>query len=338
MNTENIMVSVCVQTYQHSNFIKECLDGILLQQTTFPFEIILGEDESTDGTSEICKEYAENYPEKIRLFLRSRKDVIYINEKPTGRYNVIENLKASKGKYIALLEGDDYWTDPLKLQKQVDLLETNPSLVGCHHWQKNAILKDNNYIEIESPKKGHGYYPQPISKVIDIFSNKMRVKTRTVMYRNIIDNHFFPDWFYKVAFGDVPLSFLMGKYGDFGFIDEEMAVYRQTETGVSKAGLTELGVNKFRVQHMKNWIEIWDYANKHYNYKYHKQATQTVTSFYKILVKNVPLRFNEVASIFNYQLFTRKIAFYKTMPTTTWLLRYYSKQFGRKVKRKLGWV
>ncbi len=120
------MVSVCVQTYQHKGYIKQCLDGILMQQTNFPYEIILGEDESTDGTREICIEYAEKYPDKIKLFLRCRKDVIYINGNATGRFNFMENLKACKGKYTALCEGDDYWTDPLKLQKQVDFLEANP--------------------------------------------------------------------------------------------------------------------------------------------------------------------------------------------------------------------
>ena len=151
------LVSVCIQTYQHAGFIAECLDSVLMQHTNFSFEIILGEDESKDDTRKICKEYAEKYPSKIKLFLRSRKDVIYINGKPSGRFNLIENLKSCQGKYIALCEGDDYWVEPLKLQKQVDLLEKNPQLIACHHWQKNAIFKDGAFVEVESPKKGHGY-------------------------------------------------------------------------------------------------------------------------------------------------------------------------------------
>src|SRR5690606_24131225 len=112
-------------------------------QTTFPFEIILGEDESNDGTREICKQYAAQYPDKIKLFLRSRKDVIYINGNPTGRFNFIENLKACSGKYIALCEGDDYWTDPLKLQKQVDFLENNSDFALCFHMVE--VLKDGEF-------------------------------------------------------------------------------------------------------------------------------------------------------------------------------------------------
>jgi glycosyltransferase involved in cell wall biosynthesis len=86
------IISVCVQTYQHVNFIRECLDSILMQETNFPFEILLGEDASTDGTREICIDYAEKYPDKIRLFLHHRENNIAINGSPTGRFNIIYNL------------------------------------------------------------------------------------------------------------------------------------------------------------------------------------------------------------------------------------------------------
>src|SRR5690606_1387456 len=117
-NVSAPVVSGCVQTYQQVKYISKCLDSILAQRTDFPFEIVLGEDESNDGTREICKAYQEKYPEKIRLFLRRRQDVIFIDGKPTGRYNMLENLRMARGKYIALCEGDDYWIDTEKLSKQ----------------------------------------------------------------------------------------------------------------------------------------------------------------------------------------------------------------------------
>ena len=117
------LVSICVVTYNHQNYIKQCLDGVLMQECNFEYEVLLGEDNSTDTTRKLCIEYAERFPDKIRLFLHDRSNVIYINGKPTGRFNFIYNLKQAKGKYIALCEGDDYWTDPTKLQKQVDFLE-----------------------------------------------------------------------------------------------------------------------------------------------------------------------------------------------------------------------
>src|SRR5690606_33338178 len=108
-------VSVVVVTYQHARFIAKCLDCILDQKTNFPIEILVGEDESTDGTRGICQKYSQTHPDHIRLFLRSRKDVIHIMGKPTGRANFLGLLSEANGKYVAFCEGDDYWTDPLKL-------------------------------------------------------------------------------------------------------------------------------------------------------------------------------------------------------------------------------
>ena len=96
-------VSVCVQAYNHASYIAQALDSVLMQETDFDFELIIGEDESSDGTREICIRYAEQHPDRIRLFLRSREDVIYINGRATGRYNFVENLRAARGEYIALL-------------------------------------------------------------------------------------------------------------------------------------------------------------------------------------------------------------------------------------------
>jgi glycosyltransferase involved in cell wall biosynthesis len=131
--TEYPLVSVCVQTYQHVAYVKDCLDGILMQRTNFPFEILLGEDQSTDGTREICIEYAQKYPDKIRLFLHHRENNIKIDGRQTGKFNFLYNLFSSRGKYMAMCEGDDYWTDPLKLQKQVDEMEAHSDINICSH-------------------------------------------------------------------------------------------------------------------------------------------------------------------------------------------------------------
>src|SRR5690606_11327464 len=127
------VVSVVVATYQHAGFIEQCIQGILMQETRFPVEVLIGEDESSDGTRAICQRLAAQHPDRIRLFLRSRKDVMHILGQPTGRANMLQLLRESKGTYIALCEGDDFWTDPLKLQQQVDLLEGDPRCTGCYH-------------------------------------------------------------------------------------------------------------------------------------------------------------------------------------------------------------
>lgn len=123
-----ILVSICCITYNHAQFIRKALDGFLMQETTFPVEIILAEDCSTDGTRAICEEYAARYPEKIR-YICSETNVGAVE-------NEARALRAAKGKYIALCEGDDYWTEPLKLQKQVDFMETHPEYSVTFHRYK----------------------------------------------------------------------------------------------------------------------------------------------------------------------------------------------------------
>jgi len=134
-------VSVTCWTYQHAPYIRQCLDGILMQETSFPYEVIVGEDGSTDGTREICIEYAERYPERIRLFLRDRNTSHLIYKGRDIMLNPVFCMMSARGKYIAICEGDDYWTDPFKLQKQVDFLEANPGYVLTF---TDAVLVDEN--------------------------------------------------------------------------------------------------------------------------------------------------------------------------------------------------
>ena len=221
------LVSVCVQTYQHGHYIKECLDSILMQQTNFPFEIILGEDESTDGTREICLEYAKMHPDTIRLFLRSRKDVIYINGNPTGRFNVMENLKAAKGKYIALCEGDDYWTDPIKLQKQVDFLEQHDEYSGSFH---DTLFVDETSADINS--RLWREYEKNHYNLEDTISTVALFHTSSFIFR--VSSLSLPDWFVKVQSADMALFTLIASRGFLYRLPETMSVYRKNSGGLTK--------------------------------------------------------------------------------------------------------
>ena len=275
-----VVVSVVVITYNHASYIGETLDSILAQKTNFPIEICIGEDESSDGTREICLDYARRYPKQIRLFLRSRKDVMYFRGRPCGRNNFVKTLASCRGKYVALLEGDDYWTDPLKLQKQFDALEANLGAVCCHHWQD--VLHEGDVAVGKNDFFRDGYYSEALSTVGDIFANRMRVKTRTAMYRNLDVLSHLPEWIYQVFAGDVPLSMILGKFGDFIFIDEPMAVYRITGNGYSRTG------KRFSVkENMERnllWIDIWDHGLKYHNYRYLQEARATVAEFYRKII------------------------------------------------------
>jgi len=222
-------VSVCITTYNHERYIAQAIESVLIQSPNFDYEIIIGEDDSSDNTRRIVKEYKRKYPDKIRLFLNDRKDVIYINGQPTGRWNFVNNLKNARGKYIALLEGDDYWTDPNKLQKQVDFLDSQPECVICFH-NVNVIY------DSKRDKKPHPFYfqdssfdftrrvPKPITTLKDLLNGNF-IQTPSVMFRARLFEEF-PDWFYKTGIGDWPLHVLNAQHGNIGYIDEVMAAYR----------------------------------------------------------------------------------------------------------------
>lgn len=110
-----------------------------------------------------------------------------------------------------------------------------------------------------APKKGHGYFPNTYGTIKKVFENKLRVKSRSLLFRNIITENFFPDWHTKAAFVDVTLSFLLGKLGSFYFIDEPMGVYRQTNQGLSTAGKMVLGNRKFIVRHLNKLKQAINY-------------------------------------------------------------------------------
>ena len=153
--------------------------------------------------------------------------------------------------------------------------------------------KEREYHEVEAPTINQGYLKQEKATVADIFANRLRVKTRTHMFRNVIEE--LPDWFSRLAFGDVPLSMILGKYGKFGFIDEPMAVYRQTGKGISSVGREE---KWFIRDHFYKWIKIWEIGLIHFDYKYSKEAIKTIKEFYSIILKKYKYSPQVILNIF----------------------------------------
>ena len=201
-------------TYNHEPFIKQAIEGVLNQNTNFDLELVIGEDCSTDNTRNICQEFAQKY-KQIELL---------ITENNLGMMpNFIRTLQACKGKYIALCEGDDYWTDPLKLQKQVDFLEANPDFSICYH--KVKILINNRLVKdfITNNTKSE-------STINDI-AEKNYIHTSTVLFRNGLIKEF-PNWIYSSPMGDYPLYILLAQYGKIKYIDSIMSVYRVHNGGV----------------------------------------------------------------------------------------------------------
>lgn len=187
MMTHQPTVSVLVLTYNHATFIGQCLDSIIQQRTDFKFEIILGEDGSTDGTREICIEYANRYPDIIRLGLRDQNKKVFLYGRATGKYNLLKTLQEGHGKYFAFCDGDDYWSDLDKLQKQVDFMETHPAYSLCS--TNRLVLKDGVFSKDETLAvafEKNAHQPLEVSKT-NSFRNY--VKTNVALFRKVALNY-----------------------------------------------------------------------------------------------------------------------------------------------------
>ena len=279
----NTIVSVCMITYNHENFIREAIDGVLMQKTDFPIELIIGEDCSTDGTRKIVMEYARKYPDIIRPLLPDSN---------LGMMkNFIETMQAATGKYIALCEGDDYWTDPYKLQKQVDFLEANEEYSLCchrfnYHYQINNTFDNNDpYSKIlNSNKIG-------IELDLQLFEQGIMPQVLTVVFRK---EKFDFDFINQLKFFyDVPMFysflrceklFLMNFYG---------GNYRKHLGGIytSKNPLQLAELPYYTFKELYNFDKInslrnlYEYYLKAYSYVYFKYSDnikiKIIIRFYK---------------------------------------------------------
>jgi glycosyltransferase involved in cell wall biosynthesis len=215
----NTMVSVCCITYNHQKFIQKTLDGFLIQKTNFDFEIVIHDDASTDKTADIIREYVKNHPTVFNpLYQEKNQKSIY-----KSGMNPRFNYPRAKGKYIALCDGDDYWTDPLKLQKQVNFLEQNNEYNICFHNVKvfnettQQFIPDNITHNAEQ------------TTTLKELSTGNFIHTPSVVFRNNLTHT--PTWFGKTPMGDYPLYCLLSLNSNIYKMDKEMAVYRVHDKG-----------------------------------------------------------------------------------------------------------
>lgn len=210
------LVSISCITYNHAPYIRQCLDGFMMQQTNFAFEVLIHDDASTDGTTEIIKEYEEKYPDIIKPLYEEE------NQWVKGRRgSAVFNFPRAKGKYIAMCEGDDYWTDSLKLQKQADFLEANPDFVMCSHCF-DVLLQEAGRFENKIEDTNSKY------SLIDLTNGSWPAQTLTVLFRanSLLDKC------YGVVTGDVALFYFLLKQGNGMRLKDNMATYRIHKSGI----------------------------------------------------------------------------------------------------------
>ena len=266
-----VKVSVIVHTYNHENFIRQTLDSILNQQVNFEFEVIVGDDASPDSTPTIIEEYHQKFPTIIKPLLHPKNLGGY------GKGNTLATLAVCKGQYIAAMDGDDYWTNPLKLQKQVDFLDKNPDFVACFH---NALIhfEDDSYPDMyvndETQKE--------ITTIEDLIGEDeiWYMATSSVMFRNGIIKTY-PQWFHNSKSGDIPRYILLGKHGKFFYINEVMSIYRKNGGGMS---FTD---GKQDADFLFNRIGMYEGIDEELGFKFHQKINKNIARYYLMLANSI---------------------------------------------------
>jgi len=252
------LVSVLVVTYNQEAYITQTLESLLMQDCAFPYEILIGEDCSTDGTRELCQSMAAKYPDRIRLFL---------NEKNKGFItNYFDILEHAQGKYLADCGGDDYWIRPDKLRLQVEILENHPDVsMVFGNWQ--MFHQKNGQLETDrSGIRDDWYHPERIgTKAAEDYLNKRnfpRMVLSTALFRTDLTQALieeYPQLFRGkgVVCEDLPLTLGLLCKGPFYLMKEEVMVYRVLEKSVSHEDTLEGNIKGFTFD---VFLQTWDLA------------------------------------------------------------------------------
>lgn len=231
------LLSVWMITYNHEKYIRQSLENVIAQKTNFPFEVIIGEDCSTDGTRAIIREFEARYPDIIKP--------IYHDTNVGAMRNAYEFCYPRlSGKYVACLEGDDYWVDNKKLQKQVDYLEANPDFAVCFH----QVFELFYGIEFKATTLFSSVAGDTVEFTLeDLASQGNFMHSASVVFRNFLIPDF-PSWFSTSPVGDYVLHMLNAKHGKIAFLPYPMSVYRRHDGG-------SWGM-KSREYQITNWVIV----------------------------------------------------------------------------------
>jgi glycosyltransferase involved in cell wall biosynthesis len=317
------LVSVHLLTYNHAKFIAQSIESVVSQITTFPFEIIIGDDCSTDGTSQIVDEYAQKYPELIKVVRGAT------NGGPQP--NSIRILENCSGKYMAALEGDDYWIDPYKLQKQADFMEANPDFAICFTNTRVEFFGDT-----ESPYQLNDDIAKDVFELNDLIADKevWFMGTATLFYTM---KSIFPvqPWFPKTKSGDIPMIMLAARHGKIKYLSDVTAAYRRHAAGASNTD------HKDDAVFLENRIMMYTNLDKDTGLKYHDRFKKNLGGWYYLLINSKQYRddyFKKLPKVLKYIQLT-----YPNVPNLKIIIRdhLFPKQIlevSRWVRRSLGLI
>ncbi|HEY1807556.1 MAG TPA: glycosyltransferase [Acidobacteriaceae bacterium] len=253
-------VSVAMITYNHEKYIARAIESIISQNVHFQYEIVIGEDCSTDATRAVILDFHRRYPDRIRLLLRDHN--------VGAMRNFVDTIEACRGEYLALLEGDDYWISSDKLQRQVDFLDGHPECALC-------CGRAKVHYEVGAEKFGprgdlFPSRPPGTYKIEDILEDNFIATCTAVVRRELIGR--FPEWFYEVKLGDWPLFAMVALHGDIELMDEILAAYRIHSGGMwsSMASATRL----------KEIIRMLIYLDQELQFQHTSLLRNTIASSY----------------------------------------------------------
>lgn len=220
-NDTHIKVSVLMLTYNQERYIDEAIRSVMLQETDFPFELVIGNDASSDRTGKLCEAWQKKYPQQIVLL--NRKENLGLQQ------NFIQTYARCRGTYIAICEGDDYWTDKYKLQLQADFLDSHPDYSTCFH----RVI---NYYEGKGTKSLSNGGQKTITDISDLARSNYISNVSALFRRGLFGT--LPEWFARVSTYDYAIHLLNAQYGKIYYMKRPMAVYRQHSNAIwSKAGM-----------------------------------------------------------------------------------------------------
>lgn len=292
---EPLMVTILCLVYNHESYIRQCLEGFVMQKTNFRFEAIVHDDASTDGTAAIIREYAEKYPDIIKPIFETE------NQYSKGDGSLGRIMTAhTHGKYVAICEGDDYWIDPLKLQRQVDFLEGNPEYVLTY---TGAYIVNAN-----SEKQRWRYFLQKrysgdVTKYL--FCKGSFIITATTCYRSDYIAEFTHEKSmipFPLKMGDLPLWLFLSLKGKFKYIDEKTTCYR-----ILPQSASHFKEREKRIEYILNCQDVLFYFNSRFKLGIsesvihkliHKRLIRNMASFDRVTFCSYYKKRDKAMSIF----------------------------------------
>ena len=266
------IVSIICLTFNQEQYVRDCLEGFLSQQTTFPYEVLIYDDASTDLTPDIIREYVAKYPSIFKPTFYTTNNY----SRGLGFVGLYTGIKEAKGKYVAYCEGDDYWTDPHKLQKQVSFLDTNLKYSVCAH-ETRVICDNNRNCVVQLFSKLNSYSFISLDKQTYTFDDALAgniFHVSSMMYRNqVID---LPPWISRISACDMVLFKMLAREGDIYVMSDTMSVYRNHSDSLTSSFKEYTSVIRF----YELSIKVLRLMNRYWDRKYQAKIYPLISRYY----------------------------------------------------------